>query len=102
MAKLQRKSFRVLFGGCNNGANVTVPAPLRIPRTWTRVLRLTQPPKVPIEEFIQHENRINAKNFCGNDNTRLSVKDGKGRTAAHQAAARNKVNILQFIRDQQG
>uniref|UniRef100_A0A1B0CK24 Transient receptor potential cation channel subfamily A member 1 n=3 Tax=Lutzomyia longipalpis TaxID=7200 RepID=A0A1B0CK24_LUTLO len=36
------------------------------------------------------------------DNSRLNVKDGKGRTAAHQAAARNRVNILQFIRDEQG
>lgn len=42
-----------------------------------------------------------ARLFQG-DNTRLSVRDGKGRTAAHQAAARNRVNILQFIRDQQG
>ncbi|KAM7358745.1 transient receptor potential cation channel A1 isoform 2-T2 [Cochliomyia hominivorax] len=36
------------------------------------------------------------------DNTRLSLQDGKGRTAAHQAAARNKVNILRYIRDQNG
>lgn len=42
-----------------------------------------------------------ARLFQG-DNTRLSIRDGKGRTAAHQAAARNRVNILQFIRDQQG
>ncbi|XP_034659387.1 LOW QUALITY PROTEIN: transient receptor potential cation channel subfamily A member 1 [Drosophila subobscura] len=36
------------------------------------------------------------------DNTRISLKDGKGRTAAHQAAARNRVNILRYIRDQNG
>lgn len=36
------------------------------------------------------------------DNTRLSLQDGKGRTAAHQAAARNRVNILRYIRDQNG
>ncbi|XP_034122159.1 transient receptor potential cation channel subfamily A member 1 isoform X2 [Drosophila guanche] len=36
------------------------------------------------------------------DNTRISLKDGKGRTAAHQAAARNRVNILRYIRDQSG
>ncbi|XP_055841989.1 transient receptor potential cation channel subfamily A member 1 isoform X1 [Episyrphus balteatus] len=36
------------------------------------------------------------------DNTRLSIRDGKGRTAAHQAAARNRVNILEFIKRQQG
>ena len=28
---------------------------------------------------------------------RLGVRDSRGRAAAHQAAARNKVNILQFI-----
>lgn len=36
------------------------------------------------------------------DNTRLHVKDARGRTAAHQAALRNKVNILQFIREHHG
>ncbi|XP_017476744.1 PREDICTED: transient receptor potential cation channel subfamily A member 1 [Rhagoletis zephyria] len=36
------------------------------------------------------------------DNGRLSIKDGKGRTAAHQAAARNRVNILRYINDQHG
>ncbi|XP_033241465.1 transient receptor potential cation channel subfamily A member 1 isoform X1 [Drosophila pseudoobscura] len=36
------------------------------------------------------------------DNTRISLKDGKGRTAAHQATARNRVNILRYIRDQNG
>lgn len=36
------------------------------------------------------------------DNTRLTVKDGKGRTVSHQAAAKNKLNILQFVRDQNG
>ncbi|XP_055377272.1 transient receptor potential cation channel subfamily A member 1 isoform X2 [Condylostylus longicornis] len=36
------------------------------------------------------------------DNTKLSIRDGKGRTAAHQAASRNRVNILKFIYEQQG
>ncbi|XP_058838842.1 transient receptor potential cation channel subfamily A member 1 isoform X3 [Topomyia yanbarensis] len=36
------------------------------------------------------------------DNGRLAVKDSKGRTAAHQAAARNRVNILSFIHDHGG
>ena len=36
------------------------------------------------------------------DNTRLTVKDVRGRTTAHQAAVKNRVNILQFIREQQG
>ncbi|XP_055535400.1 transient receptor potential cation channel subfamily A member 1 isoform X2 [Wyeomyia smithii] len=36
------------------------------------------------------------------DNGRLVVKDSKGRTAAHQAAARNRINILQFIHEHGG
>ncbi|XP_034482451.1 transient receptor potential cation channel subfamily A member 1 isoform X2 [Drosophila innubila] len=36
------------------------------------------------------------------DTTRIALKDGKGRTAAHQAAARNRVNILRYICDQSG
>jgi transient receptor potential cation channel subfamily A member 1 len=46
-----------------------------------------------LEEFIR---------LYQGDNTRLTVKDGKGRTAAHQAAGRNRVNILQFIHEQHG
>ncbi|KAF6200611.1 hypothetical protein GE061_005054 [Apolygus lucorum] len=33
---------------------------------------------------------------------RLSIRDSKGRAAAHQAAARNKLNILQFIANHNG
>lgn len=33
---------------------------------------------------------------------RLNVRDSKGRAAAHQAAARNKINILQFIANHGG
>ncbi|XP_058828008.1 transient receptor potential cation channel subfamily A member 1-like [Topomyia yanbarensis] len=36
------------------------------------------------------------------DNERLTVKDSKGRTAAHQAAATNRINILSFIHDHGG
>jgi transient receptor potential cation channel subfamily A member 1 len=36
------------------------------------------------------------------DNSRLFVKDGKGRTVAHQAAARNRINILQYIHEMNG
>lgn len=35
------------------------------------------------------------------DNTRLRVKDGRGRTIAHQAAAKNRTNILQFVNKQE-
>uniref|UniRef100_A0AAG5D4F5 Uncharacterized protein n=1 Tax=Anopheles atroparvus TaxID=41427 RepID=A0AAG5D4F5_ANOAO len=46
-----------------------------------------------LEEFIR---------LYESDNNRLTVKDSKGRTAAHQAAARNRVNILTFIHGQGG
>lgn len=36
------------------------------------------------------------------DNSRLMVTDARGRTAAHLAAAKNRVNILQYIHTQQG
>lgn len=36
------------------------------------------------------------------DNGRLMVKDARGRTALHLAAAKNRVNILQYICAQQG
>lgn len=35
------------------------------------------------------------------DNSRLRVRDGRGRTIAHQAAARNRINILQFVSKQE-
>ncbi|XP_028895341.2 transient receptor potential cation channel subfamily A member 1 isoform X4 [Zeugodacus cucurbitae] len=40
------------------------------------------------------------KRLYQSDNGRLSIRDSKGRTAAHQAAARNRVNILRYINDQ--
>ncbi|CAG9763416.1 unnamed protein product [Ceutorhynchus assimilis] len=36
------------------------------------------------------------------DPTRLSIRDPRGRTTAHQAAARNRINILHFITQQGG
>ncbi|CAH1113126.1 unnamed protein product [Psylliodes chrysocephalus] len=36
------------------------------------------------------------------DPTRLVIRDSRGRTSIHQAASRNRVNILQFIVDQGG
>lgn len=46
-----------------------------------------------LEEFVR---------LYQGDNARLTVKDARGRTAAHQASVRNRVNILQFIYSQQG
>lgn len=36
------------------------------------------------------------------DNARLMVKDARGRSAVHLAAAKNRVTILQFVCAQQG
>lgn len=36
------------------------------------------------------------------DNTRINVKDARGRSVAHQAAAKNRKNILQFIYEVNG
>lgn len=45
-----------------------------------------------LEEFIR---------LYQGDNSRLMVKDLRGRMAAHHAAARNRINILQYIYAQQ-
>lgn len=36
------------------------------------------------------------------DNSRLMVADTRGRTAAHFAASKNRINVLQYIHAQQG
>lgn len=36
------------------------------------------------------------------DNSRLMVTDARGRTALHFAAAKNRINIIQYIYEQQG
>lgn len=36
------------------------------------------------------------------DNSRLMVTDARGRSVAHHAAVKNRVNILQYIHSQQG
>lgn len=45
-----------------------------------------------LEEFIR---------LYQGDNSRLMIKDVRGRMVAHHAAARNRVNILQYIYAQQ-
>lgn len=59
--------------------------------TWLNILQAAEAGN--LEEFIR---------LYQFDNQRLFVKDGKGRQVAHQASARNKVNILQFIQQQGG
>lgn len=36
------------------------------------------------------------------DNSRLMVTDARGRTVTHMAAAKNRINIIQYIYEQQG
>ncbi|XP_058054410.1 transient receptor potential cation channel subfamily A member 1 [Anopheles bellator] len=73
---------------------------------------LTQPGEAEVCLLIDSPYRILRAAESGNleefirlyeaDVTRLAVQDSKGRTAAHQAAARNRVNILSFIHQEAG
>lgn len=66
----------------------------------------------PHFRWVNTEKKLFQVAECGNletfqrlyfaDPTRLSIKDSRGRTAAHQAAAKNRINILQFILSQGG
>nr|QLH02044.1 TRPA1 [Agasicles hygrophila] len=56
-----------------------------------RILRAAESGNLEIFKRLYHE-----------DISRLHIQDPRGRTPAHQAASRNKVNILQFILDQGG
>uniref|UniRef100_A0A1I8PQU6 Transient receptor potential cation channel subfamily A member 1 n=1 Tax=Stomoxys calcitrans TaxID=35570 RepID=A0A1I8PQU6_STOCA len=99
------RPIRCLINGCARGAELTVTAPFKFPTHWTRMLRMTSMPKIVIDDLLQAAEAGNLDDFkrlYQADNTRLSLQDGKGRTAAHQAASRNRVNILRYIRDQNG
>ncbi|KAI8118790.1 Transient receptor potential cation channel subfamily A member 1 [Lucilia cuprina] len=99
------RPIRCLINGCARGAEFTVNAPFKLPTQWTRMLRMTPVPKIIIDDFMQAAEAGNLDDFkrlYQADNSRLSLQDGKGRTAAHQAAARNRVNILRYMRDQNG
>ncbi|XP_053956221.1 transient receptor potential cation channel subfamily A member 1 [Anastrepha ludens] len=97
--------IRYLINGCARGAELSVAAPLKLSTQWTRMLRMQATPKMQPNELLQAAESGNLDEFkrlYQADNERLSIKDGKGRTAAHQAAARNRVNILRYINDQNG
>ncbi|KAL9905738.1 transient receptor potential cation channel A1 [Glossina fuscipes fuscipes] len=69
------------------------------------MLHLSPIPPIMLEDLMQAAEAGNLDDFkrlYQADNTRLSLQDGKGRTAAHQAAARNQVDILRYIHDQKG
>lgn len=59
---------------------------------------------IPTYNILQAAESGNLEEFIRlyqGDNGRLMVKDARGRTAAHQASSRNRVNILQYIYAQQ-
>ncbi|XP_037720528.1 transient receptor potential cation channel subfamily A member 1 isoform X4 [Drosophila subpulchrella] len=97
--------LQYLMGSCVRGAEMTAMAPLNMPKMWARILRMSSSPKIEIVDYLKAAESGNLDDFKRlfmADNSRISLKDGKGRTAAHQAAARNRVNILRYIRDQNG
>uniref|UniRef100_A0A8W7MUE8 Ion transport domain-containing protein n=1 Tax=Anopheles arabiensis TaxID=7173 RepID=A0A8W7MUE8_ANOAR len=105
VAMYTRKSLRHMWRNCAQRNGFTIATPLKIPVNWSRVLRLQGSARINAEEVLQAAEAGNLEEFIRlyeGDNNRLSVKDSKGRTAAHQAAARNRVNILTFIHGQGG
>ncbi|CAH1113127.1 unnamed protein product [Psylliodes chrysocephalus] len=79
---------------------------IRAYKQWTKVL-FTQKKITPeeISEVITAAESGNLEVFQRlyyADPTRLVIRDSRGRTSIHQAASRNRVNILQFIVDQGG
>ncbi|XP_035912311.1 transient receptor potential cation channel subfamily A member 1 isoform X5 [Anopheles stephensi] len=105
VAMYTRKSLRHMWRNCSQRSGFTIATPLKIPVNWSRVLRLQGSARINTEEVLQAAEAGNLEEFIRlyeGDNNRLSVKDSKGRTAAHQAAARNRVNILTFIHGQGG
>ncbi|XP_062137254.1 transient receptor potential cation channel subfamily A member 1 isoform X5 [Drosophila sulfurigaster albostrigata] len=98
-------SLRFLINGWVRGTELSSMGPLNLSNKWARILRMSSAPKIHVDEFMQAAESGNLDDFKRlyiADTTRITLKDGKGRTAAHQAAARNRVNILRYICDQRG
>ncbi|CAH0716261.1 unnamed protein product, partial [Brenthis ino] len=75
----------------------------RLPRNMSKLLGLTH--KINIEDLLGAAESGNVEDFRRlylTEPSRLSVRDTRGRTAAHQAAARDNVNILHFIKNNNG
>ncbi|CAH1957382.1 unnamed protein product [Acanthoscelides obtectus] len=79
---------------------------IRAYKEWTKVLftqrKLTQEEIKLVFTAAESGNLEQFQRLYYQDTTRLSIKDSRGRTPAHQAAARNRINILQFILEQGG
>ncbi|KAK6626901.1 hypothetical protein RUM44_009378 [Polyplax serrata] len=83
-----------------------VTPPTVVIRNWKKVLLGFQfSPKSSPDELIEAAESGNLEDFARlflADPNRLEIRDSRGRAAVHQAAARNKVNILQFIHSSGG
>ncbi|CAH1708732.1 unnamed protein product [Aphis gossypii] len=81
-------------------------SPLEVIRHWHKVFYGCQAiQKLSSEDLIKAAESGNLDDFNRlfiAEPARLDVRDSKGRAAVHQAAARNKLNILQFIRNHGG
>ncbi|XP_049885221.1 transient receptor potential cation channel subfamily A member 1 [Pectinophora gossypiella] len=78
---------------------------IKLPRHWSKMLGLVNVSKASIEEILQAAESGNVEDFMRlylSEPSRLAVRDTRGRTAAHQAAARNNTNILHFINNYGG
>ncbi|EDS35492.1 conserved hypothetical protein [Culex quinquefasciatus] len=104
---ITRKSIRQMFRNYRTNPNhpLSIATPLKIPATWSRVLRLQPSTRINPEHLLEAAESGNLEEFVRlyeGDNGRLAIKDSRGRTATHQAAARNRVNILNYIYTQRG
>ncbi|XP_053683490.1 transient receptor potential cation channel subfamily A member 1 [Sabethes cyaneus] len=104
LAKLRKSSGNILYSSKSDNMNQLENSLLQsilsqsveadvclLSESPYRILRAAESGN--LDEFIR---------LYEGDNGRLVVKDSKGRTAAHQAAARNRVNILHFIHEHGG
>lgn len=47
------RPIRYLINGCTRSAELTVSVPLKIPAKWTRMLRMSQQPKIRVDDLLQ-------------------------------------------------
>ncbi|KAE9527713.1 hypothetical protein AGLY_012786 [Aphis glycines] len=97
--------FIKLFNVCIDKMSSS-SSPLEVIRHWHKVFYGCQAiQKLSSEDLIKAAESGNLDDFNRlfiAEPARLDVRDSKGRAAVHQAAARNKLNILQFIRNHGG
>ncbi|XP_055299666.1 transient receptor potential cation channel subfamily A member 1 isoform X2 [Sitodiplosis mosellana] len=83
----------------------TLSIPIRMAPAFSRMLGFGNTTKFKTEELLQAAESGDLEDFVRlyqGDNSRLMVTDARGRTAAHLAAVKNRVNILQYIYAQEG